>query len=50
MVSTFGRFAGGSEYVFFAADSQHETFDCIRNLVNVQSYVAEFALRDYPVS
>ena len=50
MVSTFGRFAGGSEYVFFAADSQHERFDCIRNVVNVQSYVAEFALRDYPVS
>jgi acyl-CoA dehydrogenase len=49
MVSTFGRFAGGSEYVFFAADSQHERFDCIRNVVNVQSYVAEFALRDYPV-
>jgi acyl-CoA dehydrogenase len=36
--------------VFFAADSQHERFDCIRNVVNVQSYVAEFALRDYPVS
>jgi acyl-CoA dehydrogenase len=50
MVSTFGRFAGGSEYVFFAADSQHERFDCIRNVVNVQSYVAELALRDYPVS
>jgi acyl-CoA dehydrogenase len=50
MVSTFGRFAGGDEYVFFAADSQHERFDCIRNLVNVQSYVAELALRDYPVA
>lgn len=50
MVSTFGRFAGGDEYVFFVADSQHERFDCVRNLVNVQSYVAEFALRDYPVA
>jgi acyl-CoA dehydrogenase len=49
MVSTFGRFAGGDEYVFFAVDSQHEKFDCIRNLVNVQSYVAEFAMRDVPV-
>ena len=49
MVSTFGRFAGGDEYVFFVADSQHERFDCIRNLVNVQSYVAEFALRDHPI-
>jgi acyl-CoA dehydrogenase len=50
MVSTFGRFAGGDEYVFFVADSQHQHFDCVRNLVNVQSYVAEFALRDYPVA
>lgn len=50
MVSTFGRFAGGDEYVFFVADSAHERFDCIRNVVNVQSYVAELALRDYPVS
>ncbi len=50
MVSTLGRFAGGDEYVFFVVDSQHEKFDCIRNLVNVQSYVAEFALRDVPVS
>jgi acyl-CoA dehydrogenase len=49
MVSTFGRFAGGDEYVFFAVDSQHEKFECLRNLVNVQSYVAEFALRDVPV-
>jgi acyl-CoA dehydrogenase len=50
MVSTFGRFAGGDEYVFFAVDSQHEKFECIRNLVNVQSYVAEFALRNVPIS
>jgi acyl-CoA dehydrogenase len=50
LVSTFGRFAGTGDYVFFAADSQHERFNCIRNLVNVQSYVAEFALEDYPVA
>lgn len=50
LVSNFGRFAGGEEYVFFATDSQHEKFECIRNLVNVQSYVAEYALHDYPVT
>jgi acyl-CoA dehydrogenase len=50
MVSTFGRFAGGDEYVFFAVDSQHENYDCVRNVTNFQSYVAEFALRDVPVS
>jgi acyl-CoA dehydrogenase len=49
LVSTFGRFAGTDEYVFFAVNSQHEKFQCIRNLVNVQSYVAEFALEDYPI-
>ncbi|MCF8043860.1 MAG: acyl-CoA dehydrogenase [Desulfarculaceae bacterium] len=50
LVSTFGRMAGTDEYVFFAVDSQHEKFECIRNLVNVQSYVAEFALHDYPIT
>ncbi len=49
LVSNFGRFAGTDEYVFFATDSQHEKFECIRNLVNVQSYVAEYALHDYPI-
>jgi acyl-CoA dehydrogenase len=50
LVSNFGRFAGGDEYVFFATDSQHEKFECLRNLVNVQSYVAEYALHDYPIT
>ena len=50
LVSNFGRMAGSGEYVFFATDSQHEKFQCIRNLVNVQSYVAEYALHDYPIT
>lgn len=50
MVSTFGRIDGTDEYVFFAADSQHERFDLIKNVVNSQNYVANFALRDYPVT
>lgn len=54
MVSTFGKFAGTSnsdaEYVFFAADSQHERYQLIKNVVNSQNYVANYALRDYPVS
>ena len=37
-------------YVFFVADSQHEKYECVRNLVNVQSYVAEFKLNDYPIT
>lgn len=50
MVSTFGKFAGTNEYVFFAADSQHERCDLIKNVVNSQNYVANYALRDYPVT
>ena len=37
-------------YVFFAVDSQNEHYKCIKNVVNVQSYVAEFELKDYPIS
>ncbi|BBY39527.1 acyl-CoA dehydrogenase [Mycobacterium mantenii] len=50
MVSTFGKFEGTDEYVFFAADSQHDRYDLIKNVVNSQNYVANYALRDYPVT
>lgn len=50
MVSTFGKFDGTDEYVFFAADSQHERYDLIKNVVNSQNFVANYALRDYPVT
>ncbi len=52
MVSTFGKFDGSPEnpeYVFFTADSQHDRYDLIKNVVNSQNYVANYALRDYPV-
>ena len=50
MVSTFGKIDGSDEYVFFAADSQHDRYDLIKNVVNSQNYVANYALRDYPVT
>ncbi|OBF67197.1 acyl-CoA dehydrogenase [Mycobacterium sp. 852002-51971_SCH5477799-a] len=50
MVSTFGKFEGTDEYVFFAADSQHDRYDLIKNVVNSQNFVANYALRDYPVT
>ncbi|BBZ73045.1 acyl-CoA dehydrogenase family protein [Mycobacterium paraseoulense] len=50
MVSTFGKIAGSDDYVFFAADSQHDRYDLIKNVVNSQNYVANYALRDYPVT
>ena len=52
MVSVFSRRAdieGAGGYVFFAADSQHPAYHLIRNVVNSQSYVSQFELRDYPV-
>ncbi len=50
MVSTFGKIAGSDEYVFFAADSQHDRYELIKNVVNSQNYVANYALREYPVT
>jgi acyl-CoA dehydrogenase len=49
-VSTFGKIAGTDEYVFFVADSQHDRYELIKNVVNSQNYVANYALRDYPVT
>lgn len=48
-VSVFGRFSDTNEYVFFVAKSDHENYKLIRNVVNVQSYVAQFELVEYPV-
>jgi len=39
----------GKEWTFFAADPKHPNYDLVQNVCNSQSYVAEFALRDYPV-
>ena len=50
MVSTFGKIAGSDEYVFFAADSRHGNYELIKNVVNSQNFVANYALHDYPVT
>jgi acyl-CoA dehydrogenase len=56
MVSVFGRRGDidGSlnrdqAYVFFAADSQHDNYHLIDNVVHMQIYVSTFRLEDYPV-
>jgi len=49
LVSTFGKIDDSEEYVFFAVDSQHDRYECIRNVVNSQSYVSHFRLDDYPI-
>ena len=50
LVSTFGKDSDTDEYVFFAVDSQHENYECIKNVVNSQKYVSEYALNAYPIT
>ncbi len=50
MVSTFGKTADTGEYIFFTANYKHKNYDLVKNVVNSQSYVADFILRDYPVA
>jgi len=50
LVSVFGKNPQTGEYVFFVVDSQHEKYECVKNTVNAQNYVAEFRLHDYPIS
>ncbi|MCZ4123065.1 acyl-CoA dehydrogenase [Streptomyces sp. H39-S7] len=52
LVSVFGRRSdveGPEGYVFFAADSRHDAYHLVKNVVNAQMYVSEFRLDDYPV-
>ncbi len=52
MVSVFGRrgdIDGQDAYVFFAADSRHENYHLIDNVVHMQIYVSTFRLENYPV-
>lgn len=50
MVSTFGKMADTGEYVFFVADYRHKNYDLISNVTESQNYVAQYALRDYPIT
>ena len=50
IVSTFGKIEGSGDYVFFAADPRHPAYTCVKNVVNSQSFVAEYKLSDYPVA
>ena len=53
MVSVFSRRAdteGADGYVWFAADSRHDAYELIDNVIHAQLYVSTFALHDYPVT
>ncbi|NEW31066.1 acyl-CoA dehydrogenase [Nocardia cyriacigeorgica] len=52
MVSVFSRRAdidGAEGYVWFAADSRHENYHLLGNVVRQQMYVSTFRLENYPV-
>ncbi|MFF0056930.1 acyl-CoA dehydrogenase family protein [Streptomyces microflavus] len=53
LVSVFGRrtdVEGPDGYVFFAADSRHEAYHLVKNVVDSSKYVSEFRLESYPVA
>jgi len=50
MVSTFGKMSDSDDYVFFVADYRDRCYECIKNITDSQNYVANFALRDYPIT
>ncbi len=50
MVSTFGKVKPGDDFVFFVADYRQPGYNLIGNLTHSQSYVANFALKDYPIT
>ena len=49
LVSTLGKMADSGDFVFFVVGTTHGKYECVKNIVNVQSYVAEYALNDYPI-
>ncbi len=50
LLSTFGKNSEDGRYVWFAVESGHENFDLVKNVVNSQMYVAEYALNGYPLT
>jgi acyl-CoA dehydrogenase len=50
LVSTFEKDSETGDYVFFAVDSQHENYECIKNVCASQNYVAQYALHGYPIT
>ncbi|WP_163338571.1 acyl-CoA dehydrogenase [Desulfopila sp. IMCC35008] len=53
LVSTFGKVEGTGEYVFFAVETDHPNYECVKKIDTSgvrQAYVAEYALHDYPIT
>jgi acyl-CoA dehydrogenase len=57
LVSTLGKIKKPGEvetdkykhFAFFVVGSKHGRYDVVKNIVNSQSFVAEYALNDYPI-
>ncbi|HOX39746.1 MAG TPA: acyl-CoA dehydrogenase family protein [Candidatus Brocadiia bacterium] len=57
LVSTLGKIRKPGEketdkyerFVFFVVGSKHGRYEVVKNIVNSQSFVAEYALNDYPI-
>ena len=50
LLSTFGKNSEDGAYVWFAVETDHANFELVKNIVNSQMYVAEYALNGYPVT
>ncbi|MHA1915801.1 MAG: acyl-CoA dehydrogenase [Promethearchaeota archaeon] len=62
MVSNFGKIThtdgkippydtkNKDQYVFFVANYKHKNYELIKNVIDSQNYVAQFALHDYPIT
>lgn len=50
IVSTMGRIADSDEYVFFAVESTHPNYTCVKNVVPSSNYVSEYRVDDYPIT
>jgi acyl-CoA dehydrogenase len=50
LVSTFGKMTDSDDYVFFAVGDRNPKFEVVKNVVNSQNFVAEYALTDYPIT
>jgi acyl-CoA dehydrogenase len=50
LLSTFGKNSETDDYVWFAVKTNDAHFELVKNIVNSQMFVAEYALSGYPIS
>ena len=50
LVSTFAKNSETGDYVFFVVETDNKNYECVKNVVNSQNYVAEYSLQAYPIT